>query len=104
MATFVTLYRFTENGARELKESPRRIEAIKKAYKEAGTEVKQFYALMGQYDTMIVAEAPSEEVMMKLNVWVDSMGYVSSQTMRAFNEAEWKKMCEEIPRMMKKAA
>ncbi len=104
MATFVTLYRFTENGARELKESPRRIEDIKKAFKEAGVEVKQFYALMGQYDTMIVAEAPSEEVMMKLNVWVDSMGYVTSQTMRAFNEAEWKKMCEEIPRMMKKAA
>ena len=104
MATFVTLYRFTEQGIRELKESPKRIEAIKKAYKEAGAEVKQFYALMGQYDTMVVAEAPSEEVIMKLNVWVDSMGYVTSQTMRAFNEAEWKKMCEEIPMMMKKAA
>ena len=103
MNTYVTLYRFTEQGVQNIQGLPKRMEKIREQFKAAGAEVKQFYALMGQYDTMIVAEAPNEEVIMKLNMMIDSMGNVTSQTMRAFNEAEFKKMLMDMPQMAKAA-
>ncbi|MGA2192195.1 MAG: GYD domain-containing protein [Nitrospirota bacterium] len=107
MAIYVTLYKFTEQGVRNLPESPKRIEVIRNIFKKHGAEVKQFYALMGQFDTMIVAEAPNDEVITRLNLMVDSMGNVTSQTMRAFSESEFKNMiqqAQQISQEMQKAA
>ncbi len=104
MNTYVTLYRFTEQGVRTIKDAPKRIEKIRQIFKENGAEVKQFFALMGQYDTMIIAEAKDDDLMAKLNILVDSMGNVTSQTMRAFNEAEFKKLIEEVQPLLSKAA
>jgi len=103
MAVYVTLYRFTELGVKNIQDSPKRIEKLRDEFKKAGAEIKQFYALMGQYDTMIVAEAPNEEVIARLNLMIDATGNVTSQTMRAFNEQEWKKMIQEVQPMLKAA-
>ncbi len=95
MPVYVTLYKFTEQGVRNIKDSPKRVEKIKEEFKKAGANIKEFYALMGQYDTMIIAEAPNEEIITKLNLMVDAAGNVTSQTMRAFSENDWKKMVQE---------
>ncbi len=95
MPIYVTLYKFTEQGVRNIKDSPKRVEKIREEFKKAGANIKEFYALMGQYDTMIIAEAPNEEVITKLNLMVDAAGNVTSQTMRAFSENDWKKMVME---------
>jgi uncharacterized protein with GYD domain len=99
MPVYVTLYKFTEQGVRNLKDSPRRVEKIKEEFKRAGAQVKEFYALMGQFDTMIIAEAPNEEVITKLNLMIDAAGNVTSQTMRAFSENDWKKMVQEAAQL-----
>lgn len=104
MNTYVTLYRFTEQGVRNIKDSPGRVERIHQMFKDAGADIKQFYALMGQYDTMIVAEAPNDEVIAKLNLMIDATGNVTSQTLRAFDEKEWKKMVLEVTQMAKEIA
>ncbi|MHB8173802.1 MAG: GYD domain-containing protein [Nitrospirota bacterium] len=95
MPVYVTLYKFTEQGVRNLKDHPRRVERIREEFKKAGAQIKEFYAIMGQFDTMIIAEAPNEEVITKLNLMIDATGNVKSQTMRAFSENEWKKMVQE---------
>ncbi len=95
MPVYVTLYKFTEQGIRNMKDSPKRVEKLKEEFKKAGANIKEFYALMGQYDTMIIAEAPNEEVITKLNLMIDATGNVTSQTMRAFSENDWKKMVQE---------
>jgi uncharacterized protein with GYD domain len=99
MPVYVTLYKFTEQGVRNLKDSPRRVEKIKEEFKRAGAQVKEFSALMGQFDTMIIAEAPNEEVITKLNLMIDAAGNVTSQTMRAFSENDWKKMVQEAAQL-----
>lgn len=104
MSTYVTLYRLTEKGVQNIHDSPKRIETLRKMFKESGAEIKEFYALMGQYDIVVVAEAPNDEVILKLNLAVDAMGNVTSQTMRAFSEAEWRKMVAQIPVSLAKAA
>ena len=43
---------------------------------------------MGQYDLVVVAEAPSDEAVAKIVLAVVTQGNISFQTLRAFDEAE----------------
>jgi uncharacterized protein with GYD domain len=92
MATFISLLRLTEQGIRNIKESPTRLENAKKAYQAAGGELKQFYLAMGKYDMVIIGEAPSDEVVATLALSLGALGNVRTETMRVFTEAEYKKI------------
>jgi uncharacterized protein with GYD domain len=97
MPTYVMLFRFTSKGIEKVKKSPARVEAVKKSFKAAGAEVKQFYLVMGRYDTVIVAEAPDDETIAKLTLSLGSQGNVRTETLRAFTEAEYRKIVAALP-------
>ncbi len=92
MATFVVLVRYTHQGVEHIKGSPDRLEAVKKAFHAKGAEVKGFYILMGEYDSVLIVEAPSDELMAQLTLALESKGNVRTETHRAFSEAEFKKI------------
>ena len=50
MPLYVILANWTDQGARSAKDSPRRLDAAKKALKDMGGEFKSFYLTMGDYD------------------------------------------------------
>lgn len=97
MATYLMLFRFTPKGIESVKESPDRVEALKQTFRNMGAEIKEFYALLGRYDTAIIAEAPDDETIAKLALIVGSKGYVTSETLRAFTMDEFRKMLAGIP-------
>src|SRR5262245_4378259 len=97
MATYMILFRFTEKGIQNIKDSPQRVEAVKKTFKAVGAEVKAFYALLGQYDTMIIAEAPNDETIAKLDLALCALGNARCETHRAFNEEEFRKIVSTLP-------
>jgi uncharacterized protein with GYD domain len=66
MATYVTLVCFTEQGIKNIKESPARLEAAKHAFLAVGAQLKQFYLVTGQYDIVALVEAPDDETMAEL--------------------------------------
>ncbi len=92
MATYVSLMHFTEQGIRNIKEGPSRLDAAKKAFQAAGGELKQFYLAMGKYDIVLVAEAPDDETVARIALSLGSLGNVRTQTMRVFSEAEYRKI------------
>jgi uncharacterized protein with GYD domain len=92
MATFMVLARYTHQGVEHVKASPERLEAVKKAFHTKGAEVKAFYNLMGEYDSLLIVEAPSDEIMAQLALGVESKGNVRTETHRAFSEAEFRKI------------
>ena len=92
MPTYVTLIRYTEQGVRNIKESPARLDAAKKAFAAAGGELKQFYLAMGRYDALIVGEAPDDEAAARLALSFGSLGNIRTETMRVFTEAEYRKI------------
>ncbi len=47
---------------------------------------------MGEYDSLLIVEAPSDEVMAQLALGVESKGNVRTETDRAFSEAEFRKI------------
>ena len=97
MPTYVTLMRYTEQGLRNIKESPARLEAAKKAFQAAGAEVKAFYLALGNYDAVLVTEGPSDEVAAQLALSIGAQGNVRTDTMRVFSEAEYRKLISALP-------
>ena len=97
MATFVILFRFTEQGTQKIKQSPARVEAAKQIFQKLGAKVKEFYSLMGRYDTVFIAEAPDDETIVKAALAVGSLGNVRTETLRAFTEDEFKKIVAGLP-------
>ena len=97
MATYITLLRYTEQGIADIKKSPARLDAAKKAFKAMGAELKEFYSVMGQYDMVIIAEAPDAETVSKLALAIGSAGAIRTETLRAFTEDEYRKIIAALP-------
>ena len=56
MATYITLMRWTEQGIARVKDSPKRLDAGRKAFKKMGVEIKDTWLTMGKYDLVCVVE------------------------------------------------
>ncbi len=97
MPTYIGLFNYTQQGIQNIKDSPARLDAARKASQAMGAEIKAFYLVMGQYDAVIIAEAPDDETIAKLALVTGSQGTVRSQTMRAFTEDEFRKIVTGLP-------
>ena len=98
MATFIILVRFTpQGGIGSIKESPKRLEAAKQAFRAMGAELQQWYLVSGQYDAVVIGEAPDDETAMKLALLIGSQGNVRTETLRAFTEDEYRKIIGSLP-------
>jgi uncharacterized protein with GYD domain len=97
MATYVSLLRYTQQGITNLKQAPSRIDAARKVYKALGAELKALYLVMGRYDIVALVEAPDDTVAAKAALALGSKGNVSSETLRAFSEEEFRKIVADLP-------
>lgn len=97
MSTYVILSSYTDQGIRTIKDSPKRLEAAKKLLQETGGEFKAFYLTLGAYDIAAVVEAPSDEAIAKFLLTLGSLGNVRTTTLKAFPEAEYRKIIEALP-------
>ncbi|MGZ7042565.1 MAG: GYD domain-containing protein [Thermoanaerobaculia bacterium] len=94
MPTYISLIQFTQQGISSIKESPKRIDAARKAYEQAGGKLKDFYLVMGEYDIVTISEAPNDEAAAKISLSLGAKGNVRTRTSRAFTEAEYRKIVE----------
>ncbi len=97
MATYIMLINYTDQGIRNIKDSPQRADAAKQALSDMGGEMKELYMTMGGYDLVVVAEAPSDDVMAKFSLTVGSQGNVRTTTLKAFSEAEYRGIIQSLP-------
>ncbi|MGH7276085.1 MAG: GYD domain-containing protein [Candidatus Rokuibacteriota bacterium] len=97
MPTYVSLINYTDQGIRNIKDGPKRLDAAKKLLKDMGGELKAVYLTMGSYDLVSVAEAPNDETVAKFVLTLASAGNVRTVTMKAFPEAEYRKLVATLP-------
>ena len=97
MPTYISLVQYTAKGIEAIKDSPKRLDAARKVFEDAGAKLKEFYLVMGEYDIVIICEAPNDEVVAKVNLMLGAKGSVRTQTSRAFNEAEYRKIVSSLP-------
>jgi uncharacterized protein with GYD domain len=91
------LVSWTQDGVKNIKKSPDRLTAAKKAFQSAGGEMKEFYLTMGRYDMVVVAEAPDDETFAKIVLAISSGGSVRTETLRAFPEDEYREIVAALP-------
>jgi uncharacterized protein with GYD domain len=92
MPTYISLFNFTEQGIRNVKETTKRARAFEAAAKKNGVRVKGIFWTMGRYDLVMVTEAPNDEAMSREMLKVGSLGNVRTETLRAYSEAEMDKV------------
>ena len=98
MGSYIVFFGYTEQGIRNIKDSPTRVEAAKKTFRDMGAKVKEFYAVMGMdpYDTMFIVEAQDEETVARAVLKVGSLGNVHTNTHRVFDEEEFKRIVSRL--------
>jgi len=96
MPTYLSLINWTDQGIRNVKDSPKRLDAAKKALEDIGGKVKAFYMLQGSYDAVLILEAPNDEALAKFFLKIGSLGNVRTTTLRAYPEAEYRKIMSEL--------
>ncbi len=97
MVTHVVLMNYTEQGIKTIKESPARVREMSKAVEAAGGRLLNVYVTMGQYDLVVIAEGPSDEVAMVQLISLGMAGNVRTTTLRAFTLDEFGALLKQLP-------
>ena len=90
MPTYIELVSWTDQGIRNIKEAPQRMDAFKKTVEAAGGKLTGFYVTMGKYDIVTIIDAPSDEALANIILNTGSKGSVRSETLKAFTEQEFR--------------
>ena len=97
MPTYITIGNFTEQGARGVKDTTKRAQAIKEVAKKSGVDFKAIYWTMGQYDLIGIFEAPDDKAMSAVSLAIAMGGNVRGQTLRAYNAEEMNAVLSKLP-------
>ncbi len=97
MPTYIGLFNFTDQGIRNVKDSPTRLDAARDMLGGMGVTIKDFYLTMGQYDLVAMVEAPDDATMAKAALLNGMAGNVTSETLRAFSENEYREIIGSLP-------
>jgi uncharacterized protein with GYD domain len=96
MPTYVTLFKWTERGVKDVKNAPARFEASKKLTESMGGKILGLYVTMGDYDIVAVTEGPSDEMAAAVALSIASKGNAKTATMRAFTESEFSEIVKKV--------
>jgi uncharacterized protein with GYD domain len=96
MPRYVVLYKFTAEGAKNIRDTVKRARQTREQTEKRGFKVQALLWTQGPYDLVSIIEAPSEEAMMGAMANVVAAGNVSSTTMRAFDDKEMEAVLKQV--------
>jgi uncharacterized protein with GYD domain len=92
MTIYVMLANYTDQGIRNVKESPRRLDTAKKLLRDMGGEFKSIFLTMGDHDLVAIYEAPDDAVAARFTMQLGMLGNVRTKTLKAFPEAAYREI------------
>ena len=96
MPKYISLVKYTLKGVENVKDSPSRLDAVKQLCESMDARVEGFYLTMGRYDMILIMDAPNAETAAKIILQIASQGSVSTETLPAFPEEEYRKIISEL--------
>ena len=97
MPTYVVLAQFTDQGLRSIREFPQRAEENLERAEAGGISIKAAYVTEGEYDQVIIFEAPDEMLGVASIVALIGQGNVRTKTLRAYTTDEFAQAIARIP-------
>ncbi len=95
MPHYIVLGNWTDQGIRNVKESPKRADAVQALANQLGAKMQIFYTL-GEYDIVALTEAPNDETANQLLLEIGKQGNVRTKTLKAFSVAEATKIIAKL--------
>ena len=95
MAITASLVNFTDQGIRNIKDSPQRARAFRELCRQQGVQVRELLYTSGAYDMVLIAEGP-EEALSAVLLSVAKLGNVRTQTMRAMDQETFQRVLEKV--------
>ena len=96
MITYVVLVNFTDQGIRNARDTIKRSDAFKEMAKKFGVNVKEMFWTQGQYDIVLITEAPDDITGTALNLSLCTLGNVRTQSLRALSAVEMKEVLAKV--------
>ena len=97
MQTYIILINLTDQGIKNIKEAPARVEMMAKSLEAAGGKLVSFYAVMGQYDYVAIAEGPNDETAFIQLMTLGMLGNARTVTLKAFKQGEFADIVKKLP-------
>jgi uncharacterized protein with GYD domain len=97
MAKYITLYKLTDQGIRNIKDAPERIRQATAAWEATGGKLLAIYCTLGPYDYVAISEAEDDEAATAFALGLGAQGNVTTLTMRAFETEEFERIVGKIP-------
>lgn len=96
MPTYIVLYKFTDQGIKNVKTTLERAREAQADSEKRGFKVHGVYWTQGQYDMVSVLEAPDEQSMLAGLLNIAGAGNVHSETLRAFSVEEMAQVLQKM--------
>jgi len=95
--TYIGLMKLTEQGIKEIKDAPQRIAENIRQLEGMGGKLVGMYAVMGEYDYVGIAEAPSDEIALTFLLSLGAAGQVRTTTLKAFSTNQFMEILGKLP-------
>jgi uncharacterized protein with GYD domain len=95
MPRYIQLISWTEQGVRNVKETPKRAENAKALARKFGGKIDIHYT-MGEYDAVAIVEMPSDEAYNRFALASAALGNIRTKTLKAWSLEEFQKIVEQI--------
>ncbi len=89
MPRYISLLRFTEQGAKNMRSSTARAHDFDALAAKAGVQVDGQYWTMGKYDGVLILSSDDQQKVLSLLAALTAQGNVRSETMQAFRDTEF---------------
>ena len=96
MATFITTIKFSQQGIKDIDHTTKRAAIFKAEAKKLGAKVKDIFWTLGEYDGLLILEAPDDETATTVLLHLGAAGNVHTTTCRAFTAAEMDKIIAKV--------
>ena len=96
MPHYILLVNWTQQGINKIKESSDRYNSFKASVEKAGGKLIGGYYTFGEYDVIIIIEAPNDETVMSLMLKAGSAGNVRTKTLKAFAAEEGMRIIKDL--------
>ena len=95
MAINVSLVNFTDQGIRNIKDSPQRARAFRELCKQQGVQVREMLWTSGPYDMVVITEG-TEEALTAALLSAAKLGNVRTQSLRAMDQEAFQRVLEKV--------
>ena len=97
MQSYILLIKMTEQGIKDVKNAPKRIEMAAQGLEAMGGRLVSVYAVMGEYDYVAIGEVPSDEAAMQFLLGLGALGNARTTTLKAFTKDQFAEIVGKLP-------